>query len=108
LEPDGSLRLTTRMGGADLCLDLLEGSNRLTLAQCVDSPTQRWRWVEGGGGTMRLTNVGTGPDRCVDVINDGANNQVHVIPCANYSGQFWSQPSAALEPSAGEVRVATR
>ena len=41
-------------------------------------------------GWYRLTTQFRGPGMCLDIFNGGPDdNQPHLIPCANYSGQFW-------------------
>jgi hypothetical protein len=40
-------------------------------------------------GTYRLTNTFTGPGKCLDIVNDGRNNQLNLAACGNYSGQQW-------------------
>ncbi|MCJ1349115.1 hypothetical protein MMC31_007351 [Peltigera leucophlebia] len=38
----------------------------------------------------RLTNDYTGPNKALDVINDGTGQyEVHFVDLANFSGQFW-------------------
>jgi len=32
----------------------------------------------------------TGDSKCLDIMNDGANNKPLMAPCGNYSGQQWS------------------
>lgn len=92
LDASGAVRLTARNGGTERCLDVADGSNRLTFAPCSDRPGQRWHAVDAGGGNFRLSNDLGGPSRCLDVINDGTNNQLQLAPCGNYSGQFWALP----------------
>lgn len=36
----------------------------------------------------------SGVDMCLDVVNDGGNNQVHMASCANVSGQQWRMEQA--------------
>ncbi len=36
-----------------------------------------------------LTNNFT-PTKCLDIINDGANNKLQMADCGNYSGQNWN------------------
>ena len=31
----------------------------------------------------------TGPGKCLDVINDGRNDQLTMTQCGNFSGQSW-------------------
>ncbi|MEO1211369.1 MAG: RICIN domain-containing protein [Cyanobacteria bacterium J06638_20] len=38
----------------------------------------------------RLRTQFTGSEKCLDIINDGANDQLIMADCADYSGQFWS------------------
>ena len=92
LDASGAVRLTTRRGGVDRCLDVADGSNRLVFAPCSDRAGQRWHAVDAGGGNYRLSNDLGGSERCLDVVNDGTNNQVQIAPCGNYSGQFWQLP----------------
>ena len=42
-----------------------------------------------GDGYYRLNTQLLGEDRSLDVINDGANNKLHLTAAANVSGQFW-------------------
>jgi hypothetical protein len=94
LDASGAVRLTARNGGTERCLDVVDGSNRLTFAPCGDRPGQRWHAVDAGGGNFRLSNDLGGTGRCLDVINDGINNQLQLAPCGNYSGQIWALPPA--------------
>ena len=41
------------------------------------------------GGPVRLRTNFTGPDKCLDIINDGQNNQPTMAACGNFSGQQW-------------------
>lgn len=39
----------------------------------------------------RLTNKYTGPNKALDVINDGTSlYKIHIVDLANYSGQHWT------------------
>lgn len=38
----------------------------------------------------RLQTPFTGKDKCLDIINDGANNRPVLATCANVSGQIWT------------------
>lgn len=40
-------------------------------------------------GPIALRNRVTGPARCLDIVNDGKNDQVHMAPCGDHSGQQW-------------------
>ena len=37
----------------------------------------------------RLSNLFTGAAKCVDIINNGANNPVTNVNCGQYTGQAW-------------------
>jgi hypothetical protein len=44
---------------------------------------------------VRLQTRFTGSNKCLDIVNDGSNNQPIMSKCGNYSGQLWRiQPSA--------------
>ena len=51
--------------------------------------------------SYKLQTEFTGPNKCLDIVNDGNNNQLTMADCGNYSGQFWSmtpvQPSGAYQ-----------
>ena len=38
---------------------------------------------------IALRNRLTGAGRCLDIVNDGRNDQIHMAACGNYSGQQW-------------------
>jgi hypothetical protein len=40
--------------------------------------------------TASLTNLFTGRDKCLDIINDGKNDRVTMAACGNFSGQAWT------------------
>src|SRR6185369_11755111 len=53
----------------------------------------------------RLRTEFTGPGKCLDIVNDGKNDQLTMAPCGNFSGQHWT-----IEPSksrAGHSRLRT-
>jgi hypothetical protein len=39
---------------------------------------------------FRLQTLFTGADQCLDIVNDGANDQLTMAPCGNVSGQLWN------------------
>lgn len=39
---------------------------------------------------VRLQTKFTGSKKCLDIVNDGANNQLNMANCDNFSGQLWS------------------
>jgi hypothetical protein len=39
---------------------------------------------------IRFLNQFTGKNQCLDIINDGTNNKLHMASCGNYSGQQWN------------------
>lgn len=42
---------------------------------------------------IRLKTQFTGGNKCLDIINDGNNNQPNMADCGNFSGQIWSVQS---------------
>jgi hypothetical protein len=40
--------------------------------------------------SSHLWNDGAGSGQCLDIVNDGANDKLAVVPCGNYSGQAWT------------------
>lgn len=41
-----------------------------------------------------LSNEFTGPNKCLDIVNDGANNQLNLTNCGKFTGQFWQKTDA--------------
>jgi Ricin-type beta-trefoil lectin domain len=39
---------------------------------------------------IRLKTQFTGDNKCLDIINDGANNRPNMANCGNFSGQIWN------------------
>ncbi len=52
----------------------------------------------------RLRTPFTGSGKCLDVINDGADNRLTMAPCGDYSGQKWWGESAGH----GQARLRNR
>jgi hypothetical protein len=40
-------------------------------------------------GFYRLQNQFSGDNMCLDIVNDGTNNQPIMATCGNYTGQLW-------------------
>jgi len=38
---------------------------------------------------LKLQTQFTGPDKCLDIINDGDNNKPTMAACGNFTGQMW-------------------
>jgi hypothetical protein len=54
--------------------------------------------------SSRLKTIFTKSGKCLDVVNDGTNNQLQMADCGNFSGQLWKiQPTAKK----GFVRLKT-
>jgi Ricin-type beta-trefoil lectin domain len=53
----------------------------------------------------RIQNTLTGTDRCLDIINDGENNQLTMTRCGNLPGQRWSL--TANQPNRKNYRLKT-
>lgn len=79
----------------DLCLDVIaDGPNdRLWMGPCGNYGSQFWilKPASEGQGAVWLTNAFTGPQRCLEVINDGAaNDTIRMKPCDVWSSQKWT------------------
>jgi hypothetical protein len=46
--------------------------------------------VAGKQGFYRLQNQFSDNNKCLDIVNDGTNNQPIMATCGNYSGQLWT------------------
>jgi hypothetical protein len=89
-------QLQTSFAGNDKCLAVINDgvNNKLTMATCDDSAGQLWtisgnRTNVGYSGYSRLRSQLTGADKCLDIINDGINNQLTMSTCAKVAGQSW-------------------
>lgn len=70
-------------------------------AQAVSAPTSP-PFDPVPAAPVRLRTAFTGPNACLDVVNDGRNNRLQMAACGNYSGQAWT-----LQPAdtAGHYRL---
>jgi len=59
------------------------------MSTCGGSERQEWVFQSWKGDPMHTRLKTMGSDSCLDVINDGRNNQVKMVPCANVAGQAW-------------------
>jgi hypothetical protein len=61
------------------------------MAECSNVAGQFWQ-IEPAEmpGYFRLRTLFTGAARCLDIINNGANNQLIMAECGNVAGQFWN------------------
>jgi Ricin-type beta-trefoil lectin domain len=89
-------RLQTPLTGADSCLNLINDgeNNKVTMAKCSNVPGQLWnvvpsKTIPGNSGYYFVTNALTGASNCLNVLNDGRNNQLTMAKCDNISGQSW-------------------
>lgn len=41
-------------------------------------------------GLLKFRTTFTGPNKCLDIVNDGKNNMLQLADCGNYSGQNWT------------------
>ncbi len=66
----------------------LEASPKgISLRHCEGLPSQHWKLVPAGD-YVKMSTEGS-PDLCLDIINDGTNNQLQLAKCSNVSGQSW-------------------
>jgi Ricin-type beta-trefoil lectin domain len=57
------------------------------------------------GSYDTLSTLFTGKDKCLDIVNDGANNQLAMADCGNFSGQRWKIVPSKSNP--GTYRLST-
>lgn len=90
---DGTFRLSIRLGGHEMCLDVFNGgpnNNQPHVTNCADFSGQSWRLIRNADGAYRFSTLFRGPGMCLDIFNGGPNNnQSHLADCANVSGQLW-------------------
>lgn len=82
------------------------GSISLTFALCVIgsqlfSQRTNAQLSSDPGSYYSLKNNFTGDGKCIDIVNDGANNKLTMANCGNYTGQSWSFSPEKL--SSGEI-----
>ena len=89
-------RLQTPFTGTDKCLNIINDgeNNKVTMAKCSNLPGQLWtvtpsKTIPGNSGYYSVTNALTGASNCLNVLNDGRNNQLTMAKCDNISGQSW-------------------
>lgn len=89
-------RLQTPFTGTDKCLNIINDgeNNKVTMAKCSNLPRQLWtvtpsKTIPGNSGYYSVTNALTGASNCLNVLNDGRNNQLTMAKCDNISGQSW-------------------
>jgi hypothetical protein len=89
-------QLQTTFTGMDKCLNIINDgeNNKVTMAKCDSLPGQLWsvtpsKTIPGNSGYYFVTNGLTGASNCLNVLNDGRNNQLTMAKCDNISGQSW-------------------
>jgi type II secretory pathway pseudopilin PulG len=89
-------RLQTPFTGTDLCLGTSNDrqDNRVSMAECNNTPGQLWSIAPSKAnpnysGYYQLKNMQAGADKCLEIINDGRNNQLRMAKCSNVPGQSW-------------------
>jgi hypothetical protein len=89
-------QLKTPFTGIDKCLNIINDgeNNKVTMAKCSNLSGQLWivtpsKTLPGNSGYYFVTNALTGASNCLNVLNDGRNNQLTMAKCDNISGQSW-------------------
>ncbi len=89
-------RLQTPLTGIDQCLTLINDgkTNQVVMAKCNNLPEQFWSVIPsettpGYSGYYLLKSQVPGTNNCLNIINDGKNNQLTMVNCNNVSGQSW-------------------
>ncbi len=85
-QQENSYVLSTSWKGTGEVLGSRDGSIRL-YKEGADHNVQ-WSILDAGNGFYRICNQSL-QNRCLDVINDGANNRITLTEKADYTGQFW-------------------
>ena len=49
------------------------------------------KWTPDATAISKFSNMFSGKDKCLDIVNDGQNNKLIMSPCGNFSGQQWSK-----------------
>ena len=67
----------------------LRADNGLSLEVTAGLSKQLWGVAQLSGEFCRIYSKVKGSEFSLDIINDGTNNKIHLVPKGNYSGQFW-------------------
>jgi hypothetical protein len=59
------------------------------MAGCGNFSGQAWSLQQVSGDAYTLRTAFTGGNRCLDIVNDGANDKLTMADCGNFSGQMW-------------------
>ena len=80
--------LTSMWLGTGKCIENVSGG--VLMRNCSTSQAQEWRMIPTDmPGYVRLKNRQAGFNLCVDILNDGVNDKLHLVTCGNYGGQYW-------------------
>ncbi|NOJ77415.1 RICIN domain-containing protein [Myxococcus xanthus] len=80
--------LTSMWLGTGKCIEHVDGE--MAMRNCGTSQAQEWRMIPTDWpGYVRLKNRQAGFNRCVDIINNGDKDKLHLAACGDYSGQYW-------------------
>lgn len=84
-------RLSTEFLGPDMPLGLQIGGERDEAAELeatANVSSQFWRIQAGPSGTLKLTNLYAGPQKCLEILAEGPTaNQAELQPCGDTPGQ---------------------
>lgn len=84
-------RLSTEFRGPDMPLGLQIGGPRNEAAELEEADnvsSQFWRLQPGPNGTLRITNLYAGPQKCLEILTEGpAAGQAELQPCNDVPGQ---------------------
>lgn len=84
-------RLSTEFLGPDVPLGLQIGGDRDEAAEleaAANVSSQFWRIQQGPNGTLRLSNLYAGSQKCLEILTEGPGaNQAEMQPCRDTPGQ---------------------
>ncbi len=71
----------------------LESGNLPLAKQVVSEARQAAKRSQGRRSSQtvnyQLQTIFTGKGKCLDIVNDGINNQLNMADCGDFSGQYW-------------------
>lgn len=91
----GYYKIQNAFDGPNKCLDIVNDGidNKLIMNSCGNYSGQYWAITTLGNNSVvqlnQLRTLFTGPSKCLDIVNNGTDNQVVMNPCGNYWGQEW-------------------
>ena len=86
---DAHYRFTNVYMGEGRSLAVSTEGAEIMMATTEEDVHQIWKLLPQGNGIYKLSNEAFGPDKVIDVRNDGENKWMKLSDNAGYSGQSW-------------------